>query len=199
MTSITQNNPNLEKVSLRKGLIARRRALHKPYLQQASNALFRQAADFKPLWQAKRVASYAAYAGEIDPRPLEEALRSTIFHPRIGNSRLGQMHFHPSSTSNRRRNSLGILEPILSQRAIDPRQLDIVLMPLVGFQRDGCRIGQGGGFYDRAFAFRNDSWRIKKPLLVGLAHHFQEVQGIEREAWDVAADVIITDKEIIIV
>jgi 5-formyltetrahydrofolate cyclo-ligase len=172
--------------------------LHKLQLQQASLAICKLALQFTPLLRARQVASYAAYSGEIDPGYLEQGLQANIYHPRISNLRLGLMQFHSRAGRARQRNKLGMTEPTAIHPAIDPRQLDIVLMPLVAFQRDGTRLGQGGGFYDRAFAFRNNPQRIKKPLLVGLAHHFQETQGLDREPWDVPADVIITDQEIII-
>lgn len=199
MTSNLRKNSNANKVALRKALRLQRKALQKPVLSLASKALLQQALQYRPLWQAKRVASYAAFGGEIDPIFIENELRASLYLPRIHNTRLGQMRFHPHSKQYKQRNAFGMLEPLSTQRAIDPRHLDVVLMPLVAFQRDGSRLGQGGGFYDRAFAFRNDSRRIKRPLLIGLAHHFQETQGLEREPWDVAVDVIITDKEIIIV
>ena len=62
--------------------------------------------------------------------------------------------------------------------ALGARWLDIVFLPLVGFDRFGVRLGTGGGFYDRAFAFRHGraSWRA--PRLVGLAYAFQEVERI---------------------
>ena len=68
-----------------------------------------------------------------------------------------------------------------------------VLFPLVGFDETGGRLGMGGGFYDRTFAFS----RIRPcmaPKLVGLAHDFQRVEQLPIEPWDVPLHGVVTDK-----
>jgi 5-formyltetrahydrofolate cyclo-ligase len=60
-------------------------------------------------------------------------------------------------------------------------------MPLVGWDRQGGRLGMGGGFYDRALA------GIKGPLLVGLAHAVQEVPQVPIDDWDVPLDFVVTE------
>lgn len=88
-------------------------------------------------------------------------------------------------------NRYGILEP--STKYIKPTaQLDIILMPLVGFDRLGNRLGMGGGYYDRALAFkRRQAWR-KKPLLIGLAFDGQEIQQLAAQPWDIPMDAVAT-------
>ena len=76
------------------------------------------------------------------------------------------------------------------------RHIDVVLMPLLGFDETGNRLGMGGGFYDRAFAFRGQRSVCRRPLLVGLAYHWQEISGLRAQQWDVPMDAIITDREI---
>src|SRR5687767_13746260 len=90
-----------------------------------------------------------------------------------------------------RRNRFGIPEP--TGRRCAPQQLDLVLLPLVAFDRRGARLGMGGGFYDRTFAFLRVAGR-RKPRLVGLAHHFQEVAQLPREPWDVPLAAIVTER-----
>ena len=67
-------------------------------------------------------------------------------------------------------------------------------MPLVGFDRLGNRLGMGGGFYDRTFAFtaKNSS---PSPKLIGLAYSFQELQAIKPQPWDIPVSGIVTEKE----
>ena len=65
---------------------------------------------------------------------------------------------------------------------------DIVIMPLLGFDKQGTRLGYGGGYYDRTLA----SMR-KKPKLIGLAFAAQELEAIPREAHDVPLDAIVTE------
>lgn len=68
---------------------------------------------------------------------------------------------------------------------------DLVLMPLLGFDKHGTRLGYGGGYYDRTLA-----QMTKKPKLIGLAFAVQELDEIPREAHDVPLDAVITEQGI---
>jgi 5-formyltetrahydrofolate cyclo-ligase len=77
-----------------------------------------------------------------------------------------------------------------------PRELDVVFMPLVGFDRRGNRIGMGRGFYDRHFAHRLRQFHWRRPLLVGLAYDVQEVAALPHGWHDVPLDAIVTESSI---
>ncbi|MET4896691.1 5-formyltetrahydrofolate cyclo-ligase [Sphingomonadaceae bacterium jetA1] len=72
------------------------------------------------------------------------------------------------------------------------RTPDIILTPLVGFDRRGNRLGQGAGHYDRAFAAHPDAWRV------GIAWGIQEVEALTPDPWDVPLHAIATETEWII-
>ncbi|HVC30314.1 MAG TPA: 5-formyltetrahydrofolate cyclo-ligase, partial [Steroidobacteraceae bacterium] len=95
-----------------------------------------------------------------------------------------------------RTNRFGILEPEGAQLA-SARLLDVVFLPLVGFDRLGVRLGMGGGYYDRAFGFMRlrSVWRA--PLLVGIGYASQEVERIASAAHDVPLDRVITERGMI--
>ena len=96
-----------------------------------------------------------------------------------------------------RPNRFGIAEPELGKNPTAPVwTLDIILLPLVAFDRAGNRMGMGGGFYDRTLARLNNS-AMERPLLIGLAHHCQEVEHLQAQSWDIPLDIIATDKELI--
>ncbi len=72
--------------------------------------------------------------------------------------------------------------------------MDLVLIPLVGFDADGNRLGMGAGFYDRTFAFLQQNKRPTKPYLLGIAYEIQKIDQIIAETWDVRLDGIVTEK-----
>jgi 5-formyltetrahydrofolate cyclo-ligase len=194
-----------EKRRVRRLLKSQRRKLSPKELLSARQGLAMQARQYRQLLRCRRILSYSPISGEIDPQLITANLSAEIFLPKITHFRNGAMQFfsHGFSYSDKSNtllgNSLGIAEPMAGKSRIEPRQLDAVLVPLVAFDRNGSRLGMGAGFYDRAFAFKRNSGASKRPLMVGLAHHFQEVQQLSTDPWDVPLDAIITDNELILI
>ncbi len=93
-------------------------------------------------------------------------------------------------------NRYGISEPNAA-KAVDASLLELILVPLLGFDRRGNRLGSGAGYYDRTFAFLKNQTRPAQPLLVGIGYHFQEVATMTPNDWDVPMDFIATDRELI--
>ena len=83
----------------------------------------------------------------------------------------------------------GFQQPLSSQVILEP---DLILLPMLGFDRQGNRIGQGAGHYDRALALRPSALRI------GIAWSIQEVSAIPADPWDVPLDAIMTEAEWIV-
>ena len=80
------------------------------------------------------------------------------------------------------KNKFGILEPKLNVQNVLPLdELDILFTPLVAFDKQGNRLGMGGGFYDRTL----QNWQNASFIPVGLAHQCQQVELLPIEAWDV--------------
>ena len=145
--------------------------------------------------QAQKISAYVAMKGEIDPSTsLEFALTAnkTCYLPIMTGKRL---RFAPwSKTSVMEQKNLGILEPeTAAADLINPEDLDLVLVPLVGFDSRGNRLGMGGGFYDRSFSFRQNK-AILKPRLIGIAHQCQQLESIDAQDWDVTLDMVVTDE-----
>jgi 5-formyltetrahydrofolate cyclo-ligase len=87
-------------------------------------------------------------------------------------------------------NRYKIYEPETRGEFFPPQRLDLVLMPLFGFDRAGHRLGSGGGYYDRTFAFKKSA---AKPLLIGVAYARQELDQLPHDTWDVPLDGILTE------
>jgi 5-formyltetrahydrofolate cyclo-ligase len=192
--------PDAARSSLRARLAARRRSLTPAERAHAAHAVARHALRALPLRAGKRVAIYASLPTELDTAPLIELARERgceLFLPRIDRPASARGMRFLALGGTLRRNRLGIDEPEPAAPRIGARWLDLVLLPLVGFDRRGVRLGTGGGFYDRAFAFRNHRHAWHAPRLVGLAYAFQELERIEAAAHDVRMDAVITDEGVI--
>ena len=86
------------------------------------------------------------------------------------------------------KNKFGIWEPKLNVQNVLPLdELDILFTPLVAFDRQGNRLGMGGGFYDRTL----QHWQKSPFIPVGLAHQCQQVEQLPTEAWDVPLHQIL--------
>jgi len=147
-----------------------------------------------------RIAGYWAVAGEMPLHAAYASLRSReqqYFLPLITAANDLQFAAWRAGTDVQA-NRYGIPEPAAPvDSRLAPADLDVVLVPLLGFDRGGNRLGSGAGFYDRSFAFLRDAQRPARPVLVGIGYHFQEVPQIGAEAWDVALDFVATDRELI--
>ena len=100
-------------------------------------------------------------------------------------------HIRIESLDELRPSRYGIMEPpFRADREIQPVELDLVIVPLLAFDRGGGRLGFGRGYYDRFLA------GCSCPK-AGLAYSLQEVERVPREPHDCSLDIIITEKEII--
>ena len=146
----------------------------------------------------RHIAGYWAVAGEMPLHAAFANLRAreqSYYLPLIGEANL--LRFAPwTPGAPLRQNRYGIPEPEAAE-TLAPNELDVVLLPLLGFDRYGNRLGMGAGYYDRSFAFLHDAVRPARPVLVGIGYHFQEVAPMTPEAWDVRLDFIATDRELI--
>lgn len=93
-------------------------------------------------------------------------------------------------------NRFGIPEPAGSDTLLAPSALDLVLLPLSAFDRNGNRLGSGGGWYDRSFAFRKLLGQ-PTPQLIGIGFACQEQAALPSADWDVPLDAVITERELV--
>lgn len=152
--------------------------------------------------RAQHIACYMAADGEIELQPLMqviEALGKRCYLPVLHPLKKGHLWFVPYRSGDAMAaNRYGIAEPRAQRQHLLPWALDLVLMPLVGFDRQGHRLGMGGGYYDRTFAFRKtNALGRSMPILMGVAHACQETEQLTIEDWDIPLDFVATDKEII--
>ena len=150
---------------------------------------------------AQSIAAYLPANGELDPLPVLERAWSQgkrcylpVLRP-FGQQRLWFAQWSPGERLAV--NKFGIPEPQqLNDRLIAPWALDIVLMPLVAFDTHGNRVGMGGGYYDRTFAYLHHRSNWRKPLRVGYAYEFQCIKQINARPWDIRLDIAVTDQAV---
>ena len=96
-----------------------------------------------------------------------------------------------------RPNRFGIPEPSRRNRRLRLAwTLDLLLVPLVGFDTECHRLGMGGGYYDRTLSYlsHRDHWR--RPRLIGLAHECQRVAALPVRPWDIPLDFVVTERQV---
>lgn len=184
------------RAALRSGLRARRRAIPAAQRIAAAEALAARVLALSFLPTEGHVAGYWAMDGEIALHVLQLRLPAPLRYclPLLSDD--GRLRFAPWSPgapllSNRH----GIPEPDVPASAhLAPEEMALVLVPLVGFDAHGQRLGMGGGWYDRSFAFRKAPALPPPPWLVGAGFQAQQVEALDAAPWDVALDAVCTEQ-----
>ena len=180
------------RAALRSRLRERRRALHAAARIAGAEALADRLLSLPGLPASGHVAGYWAMDGEIGLHAWQLRLPPGLVYclPVLGAD--AQLRFAPWRPGDPlATNRYGIPEPDVAPGSLlEGDAMAFVAMPLVGFDRDGHRLGMGGGWYDRSFAFRRS--RAAPPLLVGVGFDEQETDSFALADWDVVPDVICT-------
>jgi 5-formyltetrahydrofolate cyclo-ligase len=185
----------------RRRIRAKRRELDPTWRRTAAIAASRQLFSLNCFRSAQRVALYLAADGELDPFPVLQRACDMgkhcylpVLHP-VRRQSLWFARWQPGEAL--RPNRYGIAEPEWKpQTLVKPWALDLVLMPLVAFDEQGNRMGMGGGYYDRSFAWRFHRRYWKGPRLVGYAYELQKLTRIEASEWDVPLDAVVTESTV---
>jgi 5-formyltetrahydrofolate cyclo-ligase len=180
------------KTRIRQHILAKRRqlSLHQKTLfsHRITKTLVRQ-----PYYKsAQSIAFYYSFPDEVSTFELiNHALQQQkscylpiVARPKLKFAKIG-------ATTPMKLNRFGIFEPEINQPTIDPRQLDLVIVPLVAFNHHCDRLGMGGGYYDMTFAFKK---HCNNPRLVGIAFEIQRVNNLLRGKLDLKLDEVITEQ-----
>jgi len=168
-----------------------RRGAHARYARQAREALAGHGLGFAGLTASASVSGFSAIGEEIDPRLLLQRLSAEghklALPVIVGRDRpLFLAEWAPGDAM--KEGLMQILEPIIAEGQ-EPLAVDCMLVPLLAVDRDGFRLGYGGGFYDRTIAMLK---QIKPVMTIGLAFDAQIVEAVPREDHDEALDWILT-------
>ena len=183
---------------LRQLIRQRRQALSPEQQQLAAIELVRQFGSQPQLVKLQHIALYLSNDGELDTAPLIQALWQQgkslylpILHPHKAGFLVFQQYRPDTPMTS---NKFGILEPELDATQLKALpEIEMIGLPLVAFDKNGNRLGMGGGFYDRSLAYlrRRKNWH--KPTLLGVAHRCQHVERLALASWDVPLQATVTD------
>ena len=183
---------SVDRAALRRDLRDRRRALPASVRIAAAERLASHLLSLPFAPSSGYVAGYWAMDGEIALHVWQLKLPPGCIYclPVLHGERLRFAPWRPGDALAT--NRFGIPEPdIAVDSLLDARDLTFVVAPLVGFDIRGHRLGMGGGWYDRSFAFRQQ--QPAPPWLVGAAFDTQRTDALDAASWDVALDAVCTE------
>lgn len=190
--------PITDKQTLRASLLRDRSALDAEQVARKSTAVLANLRSM-PAWSsAKQVLTYMPIRGEVDTALLLQEMWDRgvrVLLPRCRPREDGVMDVACATClDDLAPGKYGILEPDPDVcPGIEKAAPDLILIPGVGFDRNGYRIGFGAGFYDRFLSGKD----APDATLYGLAYDFQLVEAIPADKWDVPVHAVITENEII--
>ena len=184
-----------ERGALRRAMRARRRALPAPERIAAADALATRLLALPYAPQSGFAAGYWAMDGEIALHAWQLGLPRAVHYclPVLDDD--DTLRFAPwrpgdSLVTNR----YGIPEPDVDPRSgLPAADMTLIVVPLVGFDAAGHRLGMGGGWYDRTLAARLQ--RPAPPWLVGVGFEAQRIDTLGAQPWDVPLDAICTERD----
>ncbi len=194
---MSERVPLAARAALRQELRRRRAALPQGQRDAAHRQVALHLSRSGWLRPGLRVGLYSPVGSEFDTTPILPLLlrhRCLGYFPRI-TSRSAQRMTFARVSKTQRRNRYGILAPT-DLAPVSARDLQLILIPLVGFDLQGHRLGSGAGYYDRALAFRRLRRHWPGPKLVGIAYECQRVEALAVRPTDVPLDAIITERGI---
>jgi 5-formyltetrahydrofolate cyclo-ligase len=188
----------MNKSALRRQLKSARNAYSPAARRKAARASLRLALRHGLLLRARRIGVYLPHGGEFDAQFLItqiQLMRRECYAPVLPQRGRVLRFARLARDTRMTRNRFGIAEPV-DARPLRARQLDLLLLPLVGFDHEGYRLGMGGGFYDATLAFMRHRRNWRKPRLVGIAYECQRVESLPHDPWDMPLDAVLTERQL---
>jgi 5-formyltetrahydrofolate cyclo-ligase len=176
----------------RKNLNQQRTSLTSDQVKQMSQLVCDKILSSDTFNNSDCIALYSALYNEVNLSTLLQTNKQLYLPVVQADNAMTFQHYDKDTAMLK--NKYGILEP-QNDLIVAASEIDLCLMPLVGFNRNGDRLGMGGGYYDRYFELNQ---KQKKPtILAGIAYDFQEDDTIQNQQWDIPLDIIFTNKEVI--
>ena len=181
-----------EKARVRAILRARKEAMRPEERREKSSLIARHL--MLLIASGETVMVFTSKEKEVNTTPLIEALfaeKNPVVVPIIQQADVSLRLSYLRDVSALVPSTFGVPEPIGSEIPADPQDVDVIILPMLGFDRAGGRIGYGAGYYDRFLS--------KTPGLfkIGIAFACQEVEHLPTDENDVRMDLIVTEEGIV--
>jgi 5-formyltetrahydrofolate cyclo-ligase len=180
------------KRDIRRSVLHGRDALPEEDRRAWSAAITERLMTLPELRSTRTVMAFWSFGSEVDTSRLIEALHAAgkrVALPRVDGREVAAVVYVPGDPTTA--TSFGAMEPT-SAEIVRPTEIDVVIAPGVAFDRNGGRIGYGGGFYDRFLR----TVRADTPVIAP-AFAMQLVDEIPRGEHDRPVDVVVTENELI--
>ena len=183
------------KTKYRQSILEARNALSSSEVLNLSSQIMKIADEKLALTDVKTLGSYFATNNEVDMENLNNnrrELNRITTYPVIGPNQ-SMKFIAPKNSERLNKNKFNIFEPS-DGNEIAPMMHKVIIVPTVGIDSNGYRLGYGGGYYDRLLMpiLQNK----KRPLIIGLIYDFQFINEAINEAHDIKLDMVFSEKKI---
>jgi len=184
------------KTIYRQSILQVRAALNASDITQLSESILKLAHKGLDISTCEALGGYFAANNEVSIEAiiktrLQKKLTTTF--PVISSNQSMAM-VNPENLKKLSKNKFNILEPVSGNEVL-PMEHDMIIVPTVGVDKNGFRVGYGGGYYDRLLKPILD--KKNRPLIIGLVYDFQLIDDLINEEHDIKLDVVVTEKQVI--
>ena len=177
----------MNKETVRSRMRARKALLSNDERLSAANAVYRQVEQNPAFMLAERILVYHSLPDELSTLDFIDRwhTRKRFFLPRVNGVNLDIL---PYDRSRLHLGAFHIEEPD-GEELTPVEDIELIIVPGVAYDRRGCRVGRGKGYYDRLLSGT-------KAVKIGVAYDFQLVDDIDTDEFDVPVDIVITDRNV---
>ena len=184
------------KTIYRQSILQVRAALSASDITQLSESILKLAHKGLDISTCEALGGYFAANNEVSIEAiiktrLQKKLTTTF--PVISSNQSMAM-VNPENLKKLSKNKFNILEPVSGNEVL-PMEHDMIIVPTVGVDKNGFRVGYGGGYYDRLLKPILD--KKNRPVIIGLVYDFQLIDDLINEEHDIKLDVVVTEKQVI--
>ncbi|EFI42497.1 MULTISPECIES: 5-formyltetrahydrofolate cyclo-ligase [Peptoniphilus] len=185
----------MNKIEFRKLMSKKRNELSEDYIENSSEKIYENFINSDIYKKSNHIFIFVSYKKEVNTHKIiKKALKDekNVYIPVIDRNTMTMNVSCLRDFDSLKENYMGILEPTEKDlNFVDPKIIDLVIVPGLAFDKNGYRIGYGGGFYDKFFATIET-----KPIKLGIGYSMQFVDEVIHDDFDKALDYFLSENQI---